>query len=64
MEAEKLQREAKRIRKKSLGEEHPLYASDLNNLAVLLWNQVRSFGLAHTLSENVGRVHTLHFKNA
>ena len=47
MEAEKLQREAMRIRKKTLGEEHPLYASDLNNIALLLKDMV---GLqAHTL---------------
>ena len=40
MEAEKLQREAMRIRKKTLGDEHPLYASDLNNLAQLFKRQV------------------------
>ena len=38
--AEKLQREALRINKKALGDEHPIVAAELNNLAVLLWNQV------------------------
>ena len=44
VEAEKLQREAMRIRKEALGEQHPLYASGLNNLAELLRVQVRTAG--------------------
>jgi hypothetical protein len=31
------------IRKKALGEQHPLYASDLNNLAELLRAQVSKY---------------------
>lgn len=42
VEAEKLQREAMRIRKKTVGDDHPLYASDLNNLSQLLQDQVRA----------------------
>ena len=61
VEAEKLQREALRINRKVLGDKHPIVAAELNNLAKLLWKQVRSFGLAHTLSENVGPLHTLNF---
>ena len=38
-EAMVLQRQAYEIRKKVFGDEHPLVASDLNNLALLLWNQ-------------------------
>ena len=44
MEAEKLQREGVRIRKKTLGHEHPMYASDLANLAELLRVQVGPAG--------------------
>lgn len=33
------------IRKKMLGDGHPLYASDLNNLAELLRAQVRPAGI-------------------
>lgn len=40
MEAQKLQREALRIRKKLLGDDNPQYASDLNNLALMLQEQV------------------------
>ena len=53
-EAEPLVREALRIDKKVFGEEHLEVAIDLNNLAWLLWEQVRPFGLARTLSEKVG----------
>ena len=42
--------ESLRIRRKVLGNEHPDVAQSLNNLALLLWNQVRLFGLAHTFS--------------
>ena len=40
-ESEKLKRQALAILKKVYGEEHPNVATDLNNLAGLLYTQVR-----------------------
>ena len=42
VEAEQLCRQAIIILEKSLGKEHPNYASTLNNIAELLGSQVRS----------------------
>ena len=60
-EALELYYEALAIKEKVLGKEHHSYALQLNNIASLLHDQVRSWGVS-TLSENVGRVHTLQLK--